>query len=179
MQEEAQEQQLPQHEPNEALRIHHHRKFYSCSYSSNTRRHWETSTSLAQMAELPSFFPVYCKAVIDDDTDSGYTRERYTHTHTRKHFSYTDRYKKNWVFCSWEMPNLTRNSLVIEEEERRHQCTQRRNRDTRCTCACCNDDRRPQAPRYTQAFALRKKLTHSLGAKTAAKDKGGGGIWKP
>jgi hypothetical protein len=36
------------------------------------------------MAELPSFFPVYCKAVIDDDTDSGYTRERErdTHTHT-------------------------------------------------------------------------------------------------
>lgn len=160
MQEEAQGQQLPQHEPNEALRIHHHRKFDSCSCYSNARRQWETSTSPVQMAELPSFFPIYCKAVIDDDTESGYTRQTHTHAHT--HFSYTDRYRKNWVFWSWEMPNLTRNSLVIEEEERRHQCTQRHDRKSRCRCACCNDDRRAQAPRYTHAFALRKKRTHSL-----------------
>jgi hypothetical protein len=46
------------------------------------------------MAELPSFFPVYCKAVIDDDTDSGYTRERKrereTHTHTHTSVTQTD-----------------------------------------------------------------------------------------
>jgi hypothetical protein len=86
------------------------------------------------------------------------------------------------------MPNLTRNSLVIEEEERRHQCTQRHDRNTRCRCACCNDDHRPPAPRYTHAFALRKKRTneqtHSvlrLRRKTWREGAGarGGGIWKP
>jgi hypothetical protein len=82
------------------------------------------------------------------------------HTHT--HFSYTDRYRKTWVFWSWEMPNLIRNSLVIEEEERRHQCTQRHDRKSRCRCACCKDDHRAQAPRYTHAFALRKKRTIEL-----------------
>jgi hypothetical protein len=74
------------------------------------------------------------------------------------------------------MPNLIRNSLVIEEEERRHQCTQRHDRKSRCRCACCNDDHRAQAPRYTHAFALRKnERSNSLGAKTAAKDMDRGG----